>query len=280
MNEMIDGQALASQKNPSDWRSHLTDDLKADPVVSGWAEKASEKDIPSILKGYAHAQKRMGSAINLPGKDAKPEELTALRSKLYETGVFAAPPAKPEEYGLTDPGNLPEGVKFSPELAGKFAEAMHKHGIPKAALADLMPVYLESMQGRAEALKVDSDKINAELRDEYKDKFDEREELADRLAKDIFKGYSDEGLKKIKDSGMGALLLKPLFKLAHLAGQDSSYIESLGPKPSNEGGNAAKELERIMTDKTHPKHAGYYAGDQAVHDEVAQMFKAAYPVAR
>lgn len=111
---------LNLQPSASDWRGHLTDDLKADPVVSGWAEKASEKDIPSIIKGYAHAQKRMGSAINLPGKDAKPEELTALRSKLYESGVFAAPPVKPEEYGLADPGNLPEGVRFSPELAGSL----------------------------------------------------------------------------------------------------------------------------------------------------------------
>jgi len=270
MNETIDGQALSSQPNPSDWRGHLTDDLRADPVVSGWAEKASEKDIPSLIKGYAHAQKRMGSAINLPGKDAKPEDLAALRTKLYESGVFAAPPAKPEEYGLTDPGNLPEGVKFSPELAGKFAAAMHKHGIPKAALADLMPVYLEAIQGNAATLKTDADAKVQALRKEHGDKFDERWELADRLAKDIFK--SDEELAFLAKTGAGPLLYGPLLRLAHLASQDSSYIESL--KPSGDGSaNAASEHTKIMTDPKHPMHEAYRRSDPKVLEYIDGLYR-------
>ncbi len=242
---------------PNDWRGHLTDELKADPVVSSWAEKASEKDIGSIIKGYAHAQKRMGSAINLPGKDAKPEELTALRTKLMESGVIAAPPAKPEEYGLADPGNLPDGVKWSPELAGKFASVLHKHGVPKAAVADLLPVYLEAIHGQATALKTDAQAKMDELRKEHGEKFDERWELADRLAKDIFK--SEEEINFFAKSGAGPLLYGPLLRLSHLASQDSSYIDSLGSSPV--GGTPQEvqaELQKVLTDKTHPHYAGIH----------------------
>lgn len=261
---------LNQQPSASDWRGHLTDDLKADPVVSAWSEKASEKDIPSIIKGYAHAQKRMGSAIHLPGKDAKPEELTALRTKLYETGVFAAPPAKPEEYGLADPGNLPEGVKFSPELASKFAAAMYKHGIPKAALADLMPVYLEAIQGRSATLKTDADAKVAELRKEHGEKFEERWELADRLAKDIFK--TPEEIDYLAKTGAGPLLYGPLLRLAHLAGQDSAYIESL--KPSGDGtANAASEHAKIMTDSKHPMHEAYKRSDPKVLEYIDGLYR-------
>lgn len=268
-------QQDGNQAAVADWRGHLTDELKSDPVVAGWAEKASEKDIPSILKGYAHAQKRMGSAINLPGENAKPEEIAALRQKLYGAKVFEAPPGKPEEYGLTDPGNLPEGLTFSPEIAGKFAAAMHKHGIPKSALADLMPVYMEAMQGHVTKLNADYEKIVSDLRNEYGEKFDERWEMGDRLAKAIFKNHSKEGLKFIKDSGFGALMLGPLLQLGHLAAQDSSYV----PGGSNQGvsGTAAfEELSKIQNDKTHPMHLGYKSNDPKVMQHIQDLYDKAH----
>lgn len=273
---------LNQQPNPSDWRGHLTDDLKADPVVAGWAEKASEKDISSIIKGYAHAQKRMGSAINLPGKDAKPEDVASLRTKLYEAGVFKAPPGKPEEYGLADPGNLPEGITFSPELAGKFATAMHKHSIPKEALADLLPVYLEAIQGQAATLQVDADKQMQLLREEHGGKFDERWELADRLAKSVFK--SEEEIKLFENSKFGPLFYGPLLRLAHLAGQDSSYMDSLG-SASSVGGTPEEvttELQKVLNDKSHPHYAGIHGPSntpayKAADAYLQSLYEKAYP---
>ena len=51
---------------PADLQPFVTDDLKADPVAWPILDRMTEKDAPSVLKAYAHAQHRLGSAISLP----------------------------------------------------------------------------------------------------------------------------------------------------------------------------------------------------------------------
>lgn len=268
--------ATMTQAQP-DWRTFLTDDLKADPVVSGWAEKASEKDIPSIIKGFAHAQKRMGNAINLPGKDAKPEDVQALRSKLYEAGVFTAPPADPKEYGLADPGTLPQGIKWSDELAGKFATVLHKHGVPKAAVGDLLPLYLDALQTTATALKTDQDKAISTLKAEYGEKFDERVEQVKRMTDGIF--TDPEEVAFFEESGIAnhPKFLSVMMRLAPLAMQDSSFIESIPHK----GGEMTPEQVRteyaeIISNPKHPMHDGLMRRDPKVEQYVNDLYKKAY----
>lgn len=273
---VIESQAAP---NVADWRTHLTDDLKSDPVVSGWAEKASEKDVPSLIKGYAHATKRLGSAINLPGKDAKPEDVAALRSKLYEAGVFQAPPTKAEEYNLKFPKEL-EGVGFSEDLSKKFAATLHKHGISQEAVNDLLPLYLEGMGGTAARLKTDTDKALAELKAEHGEKYEERRELVRRMVGGIFK--SQEELDFFEEMGIAdhPAFLSVMMRLAPLASQDSSFMESVGHKGGEITGQAAlDELSKMMSDKEHPDHKGYWAGDARVQEKVRELYKKAYGTA-
>jgi hypothetical protein len=262
---------------PADWRTFITDDLKADPVVSSWAEKASEKDIPSIIKGYAHAQKRMGSAINLPGKDAKPEDVQALRARLYEAGVFTPPPQDPKEYGLANPGTLPDGLRWSDELAGKFATALHKHGVPKEAVGDLLPLYLEALQTTSSSLKVDQEKSMASLRAEYGEKFDERLEQVRRMTDGIF--TDPEEVAFFEESGIAdhPKFLSVMMRLAPLAMQDSSFIESIPHK----GGELTPEQVRteyaeIISNPQHPMHAGLMRRDPKVEQYVNDLYRKAY----
>jgi hypothetical protein len=272
---MVADPITSAAPAPADWRTHLTDDLKADPVVSSWAEKASEKDIPSLVKSYAHLSKRMGGAINLPGKDAKPEEVAALKAKLYESGVLTAPPASPQDYGLIKPASLPDGMQWSDELAGKFATAMHKHGIPKAALADLMPLYNEAVMGATTSLKVNREETLAALRTEHGDKYEERVAAVERLSDWIFQ--SDEEVEFAKANGLleHPRFLGPMLRVASLAMQDSSFMESLphsvGTKTEEE---ARAEYSKIMGDPTHPMHEGYLRRDAKVEQYVNDLYKA------
>jgi hypothetical protein len=139
--EPVAGAAPAAGAANADWHPYVNDDLKADPVVSEWIGKASEKDIPGLIKGYAHLFKSQGNKIALPGKDAKPEDVAALKTKLYEAGVLTAPPATPKDYGILKPENLPEGLQWSDELSTNLPRPSTSTGVPKAALADLMPLY-------------------------------------------------------------------------------------------------------------------------------------------
>lgn len=264
---------------PPDWRPFLTDDLKADPVVSGWAEKASEKDIPALVKSYAHLSKRMGSAINLPGKDAKPEDVQALRAKLYEAGVFTAPPADPKDYGLTSPETLPDGLRWNDELAGKFASALHKHGVPKAAMADLLPLYIEALGGSTQAFKIDREKSMAALRAEHGEKFDERMEMVRRMADGIF--TDPEEVRVFEESGLGdhEKFLSVMMRLAPLAMQDNSFIESIPTKGGEMAPEAAREeANKVYFDPSHPLNAAYKLNprDPKVEAYISGLYRKAY----
>ena len=261
----------------SEWRTYLTDELKADPVVGKWAEKATEKDVPALIKGYANLFTKQGSAIHLPAKDAKPEEVQALRTKLYEAGVFQAPPAKPEEYELTKPETVPAGVYWSDELAGKFASALHKHGVPKSALEDLLPLYTEAVGGAALASKITKEEGMAALKTEFGSAFDERMELATRMSKGIFKTEEEVAFYERIGLANDPRYLGPMLRHAALAAQDSSYVDALPEEGGAMSGEEVREeMARIMSDKTHPMYEGYRRRDPKVEAYVDNLYRKAY----
>lgn len=243
--------------SPTDWRTHLTDELKADPVVSSWAEKASEKDIPSLVKGYAHLSKRMGSAVNIPGKDAKPEDVTAFKAKLIEAGMLPTPITDPKEYAITRPKDLPAGIPWSEELSGKLAATMQKYQVPKEMVPELMALHMEALGGVSQALKFDLEKGMTALRAEYGDKFDERVEMADRIGAGIF---SPESMQFFEQTGINKdpRFLSAILRIAPAFVQDSSFMESIPNQGGEMTGEAAKEEHnKVMTDPAHPMYAGY-----------------------
>jgi hypothetical protein len=242
----------------TDWRPHLTAELQADPIVKTWADKASEKDITSLIKTVAHGQHRMGSAINLPAKDAKPEEVAALRTKLIESGVIPAAPKDRAEYGLTKMDKLPENLRWSDELAGKFGDTLLKHGIPKAALDDLMPLYMEALTGSVKALAVDREKAMAKLQQDHGEQYGPRKEAVGRMAHAIFQ--TPEELQLFEELGLADHpgFLSVMLRLAPLAMQDSSFMNNIPSKGGEiSGEDARSELAKIISDKEHPHHAGF-----------------------
>lgn len=267
----------AGSSSSSDWRAFLTDDLKADPVVSGWAEKASEKDIPSVLKSYAHLSKRLGSSVNIPGKDAKPEEIEAFKGKLYEAGLFSKPPTDPKEYGIAAPAELPPGVKWSEELAGKLGSVLHKHGIPKGAAPELLALHMEALAGSAPTLNVNQEQAMAQLRAEHGDQFDQRADMVKRMSGSIFK--TPEEVQFFEQSGLGdhPAFLSVLMRLAPLAMQDSSFVESI---PSGNGEltpeQVRSEYAEIISNPKHPMHEGLHRRDPKVEEYVTNLYNRAY----
>lgn len=266
---------VATPAPSSDWRTFMTDDLKADPVVSGWAEKASEKDVPSIIKTLANAQKRMGSAINLPGKDAKPEEMTALKAKLIEAGVMPKPIADPKEYAIAKPENLPAGAEWSDELSTKLATTLHKHQIPKEAVADLLALHAESLGGNVGSFAQDRTAVIAELQKEHGEKYDERKALAERLITHIFKSDEDAALANKLGLGDNARFIGLMMRFAPFAQQDSSFVETIGSAAQGPMSRekVQSELAAIMTDTKHPMHMGYLRHDKTVLEHIKGMYK-------
>jgi hypothetical protein len=99
------------------------------------------KNISGLAKSYVHLRKH-GPCY--PGQDAAPEEIDRFRA-------LAQVPETPDAYGLTAPDELPEGVEWSDEFAGKMAEIGHKYHVPAPAMNALAHAYLENEGALAQA---------------------------------------------------------------------------------------------------------------------------------
>ncbi len=262
----------------NDWRPHLTDELKADPVVSSWAEKASEKDVSALIKTMAHAQHRMGTAINLPGKDAKPEDVSAFKAKLIEAGMIPKPIADPKDYGIAKPDNLPKGVQWSDELTGKFATTLHKYQVPKEIVGELMALHMEALGGATGAVQFDLEQSMAAIRKEHGEKFDERIEQVKRMIPGLFSEESQDFIERFKLCD-DPKFISGLMRVAPTFMQDSSFLESLPVKAGTmTGEEALAEHGKVMTDTTHPHYAGYHRmpQDPKAKAYVDSLYRQAY----
>ena len=262
---------------PAEWRTYLTDELKADPIVSGWAERAAEKDIPSLIKGMAHAQTRLGNVIPLPGKDAKPEELAGLRQRIYDAGILTAPPKTPDEYGLVQPDTPKEGAVWNQGLATKLATTLHKHGIPKAAVPDLLSLYDEAITGVDALVKTTVEEGTAVLRRELGDRYDELNEAAGRIMGAFFK--TPQELMAWKASGLAndPNIMGPIMRMAPAFLSDSSFVAQI-ERPGGEitGEEAKAEMMKVYTDETHPHYKGFRRNDPKTSAYLKDLYEKAY----
>lgn len=140
-----------------------------------WDKEKGETKLDQLAISYANLEKAFSAKkeIKKPGADAKPEELAAYQAEIRRiTGA----PDKVEDYGLKAPENLPEGVTWNGELAGKAAAIAHEYGLPAEALHKLIALNNENMGGlvkaSAEAEEAARnamiDGLNAEWKDEAK----------------------------------------------------------------------------------------------------------------
>jgi hypothetical protein len=138
-----------------------------------WDAQKGEAKLDQLAISYANLEKAFSSksqAPKKPGADASPED----QAKYYaDLRKFTGAPEKPEDYGIKAPDNLPEGVEWNAELAGKAAGIAHKYGVPPEALHELINLNNEnisSIVAKSEsAQKEQVEAMVAELNAEWKD---------------------------------------------------------------------------------------------------------------
>lgn len=236
------------------------------------------KDLPAFVKSALAAHSEVGARVRVPGKDATPEQLASFRKAAYEAGVFTAPPATPAEYGIVKPADLPEGVTWNEPLAQELATTLHKHGIPRAAVGDLLALHQKVIEGAGAAFKTSLEEGMVALKREHGDQFDARMAAAGRLAKAVFK--TPEELALVEAAGLGNHpgFLGVLMRLAPLAEQDSSFVAEMN-RASATGQTADSvraELGKIMGDPAHPMHQGWKRRDPTVLTHVDGLYRSVY----
>jgi hypothetical protein len=239
------------------------------------------KDFPTFVRGAYDAHREVGARIPIK-HDGKPESIAEWRKthlpNIYKAGLLDAPPASPDDYGVVKPEGVPAGLQWDDDRAKRYAGILHKHGVPKAIVPELMALHVEALAGTVTALKTSKEEGIKALKAEFGDNYDIRVEDAKRLTNAIFK--SPEELAFFENTGIGDHpgFLSVLMRLAPLASQDSSILAGT---PASGGGAATgdavrSEVADIMNNTANPKHKLYHSRDKATMDYIDALYKKAY----
>ena len=151
-----------------------------------WDAQKGEPKIDQLGASYLQLEKAFSSksqAPKKPGADATPEDQAKYFAELRK---YTGAPEKPEDYGLKAPDNLPEGVEWNAELAGKAASIAHKYSVPPEALQELIALNNETMGAivaKSEAAQKEQvDAMVAELNAEWKESAKDNWQRANRGA--------------------------------------------------------------------------------------------------
>jgi hypothetical protein len=115
-----------------------------DEVTREWVKTRHEGDVAKLAKQAYELDKFAGSAIQIPGSDAKDEDWGSLWSKLGR-------PEAPDGYEFKVPENLPENLPYDEDLAGKAKTKFHELGLNKKQAAELHDFFVETQMSAVEA---------------------------------------------------------------------------------------------------------------------------------
>jgi hypothetical protein len=163
-----DAPAPEPSLSPDDWRTGLGPE-----EVKRLAKFKSPLD---AARSYLHLESKMGTAVQIPGPDAKPEDVKAFHVKL---GV----PERAEDYKLTTP---PEEAGWSKTLEGTARSAFHEVGLTPAQAQRMIDVHVKMVEDEGIALVEEGKKSLQALRTEWGPDFQQKWNLGQQAIADFF----------------------------------------------------------------------------------------------
>lgn len=253
-----------------DWKGTLGDAYQQyEPTIKakGWKGPAD------AVKAYSEAQKLIGAdpttRIILPGKDAKPEEVSAFWTKLGR-------PEAPDGYKFP----TIDGVKTDPALEGPWKQLFHQANVPQATMEKLYAGAATLMSEQVKAEKAALERATATMRAqtaaEYGEKFDAARVMAKRAA--AAAGMSEEDTAAIYRAGPGVerAMFRILARLGEGIKEDTAVSGEGGGMSAND---AQAEINKLYGDKEFMTAYGD-RGHPQYKDAVARMeklFKVRFP---
>lgn len=220
-------------------------------------------DTPTLLKNYAHAQKRMGGSLTIPTDESDREVWDDLYMKL----------GKPESAeGYTDVfGNLPEGFEWQEDIQRGFLDAVHKAGLNNHQAQEIVGWY-ENWQ---RDIGIQSDRLLGEaettLRSEWGPNYEGNISLASRAVAKV----GGEPLQKLLDeTGMGNHpdMIRAFTRVGRVLAEDNIITASVDGAATSQ--QAKAKIAEILNDSKHAYHTGK---DPESQKEMRNLHQLAYP---
>lgn len=257
--EQVAGVSETSEVTQSvaDWRDSIPEEIR------GHSSLEHINDIGALAKSYVHAQQMVGAdKIALPGKSATPDEWGEVYAKLGR-------PESPDAYEFAY-NNLPEGAEMDEGMVSWFKETAHKAGMNPQQAQMMLDAYNEMQFSDAENIGLEAqarvEQVEAELRKEYGQAFDDRLSLANgvlaefgnpeiaevQLADGTLLGDNPEVIRMLSNLGV---------YLREKVGEDTlEGVQTNGGITPSDAMQKISELTQPNTpywDSRHPEHQWY-----------------------
>lgn len=256
-----------------DFRQYLPEDLRKDSVFDPIKVKDANEAIAQLGKGYAHAQRMIGTArLEAPRDDWKPEQWKKFYAQL-------GTPEKPEDYGIPE-FKFAEGLQIVPEKMKAWQAKFQELGFSKKQASELMKHYFEDVNGghvsameASNAAKLEGEKA---LRQEFGDKYDTKLDIARAVVK---QHGSEEFVKFLGESGLANSpdMIRFLSKIGGLMLEDRAAGGDGGGLPLGTRAQAEQDIGTLKGDKDFQAALNdrYNPGHQAAVDRWLNLHKIA-----
>jgi len=246
--EATDNAAVAApveSDNQSDWRTGLSEELRADPTLS------SINDIESAAKTLIHQQKMMGSRIPLPKTD---EERQELYTKLGR-------PETADKYELTKPEGYDQ--YYPDETMNTFKETGHQLGLSPEQMQGLVEWQKTAIDYQMQQEQTQGDQNGADTEEALRKEFGATYDKQLTAAQRALKVYGTPELQeKLADPRYGND--PDLIRLLANAGKDITEDSAIGTANNSlvmSPMDARQKIGQIQGDRSHaywdnknPKH--------------------------
>lgn len=257
------------------WYSSLPEELTAEHEGKTIALRdhpfiKETPDVATLAKRAYDNHRAVGSSIKLPGKDAKPEEVQALKAKLYEAGLFEAPPESAEKYEL-ELDTIPEELRAEATVKS-VREWAHRNGISQKAVTELMEIEGKRYADAGPLLEYNRHESEGVIAGKAeKDGMTMHQVMAYGGAW-LTKNISPDGMRKLVVSGLAndPEISYLIAKAGRDSGEDISFLEGQSdPKTDAD----YDDVRRMMTDKSHPMHEKWRRGDPEANAKVEAAYR-------
>jgi hypothetical protein len=263
---------------PAPWHAAIAPSLSDAPDVATWLQSRPEKDLGSFAKSHYNLEKKLGTSLVPPGKNAPPEEHIAFRHKVL------GGPGSADKYSFAKMSELLGDDAIDKDLLNEYRNVLNEYGIPQAALDKLTELRGKEYSKAKSLIEHDSAAEKAKFAEWAQTKgLKNAEQVAAQmmLKRAEAAGANKEQLQTILNvTGLGdaAWLMQAFAELGMATGESSSMMDSqpVGGNAS-QGAAAQNEYNDIMHNKQNPKYELFWKGDKATVEYVHSLGNKAHP---
>ena len=248
-----------------------TGDLKADKTLERY------KTIPDAAKALIEANKVMGSAVRLPGKDAKPDEIAKAKTetlgKLRAAGLLESIPETPDNYEFELPAWASVDGAWNKESEAKFRATMHAAGATPSAVQAAVATYVEMIESQTANERAHREQVQGELQKEWGPNYKPNVGIANKAVQAIDDeiGAKGEFIGLLQTYGLAdhPLMVKGMAWLGRSM-WEHDMITAAGPTGVS-AEDAQAKMDAMIKDKTHPFNNPRHPDYEAAADEFVAL---------